>query len=77
MSLLFNRPFAGFHSRGTKPAYRDANVALGQDKQRKLPLKIMHAICWFCPKATFASQCAGFVPRGWKPAKGQSLALLH
>ena len=31
------RPFAGFHSLGTKSAYWDANVALGRDKQRKLP----------------------------------------
>ena len=36
-----NRPFAACHSRGTKPPSWDANVALGQDKQRKLPLKIV------------------------------------
>ena len=51
-----NRPFAGFHSRGTKPAHWDANVALRQDKQRKLPFKIMHAFCWSRSNATFASQ---------------------
>ena len=70
MSLPINRPFAGFHSRGTKPAYWEGNVALGQEKQRKLPFKNMHAFCWSCPNATFASQYAGFVPRGWRPAKG-------
>ena len=32
-----NRPFAAFHSRGTKPPCWDAKIALGQDKQRKLP----------------------------------------
>ena len=67
MSLPFNRPFAGFHSRGAKPAYKEANVALGQDKQRKLLFKIMHTFCWSCPNATFASQ---YARRGWKPAKG-------
>ena len=68
-----NRLFAGFHLRGTKPANCEAKVALGQEKQRKLPFKIMYAFCWSCPSATFASQYAGFVPREWKPAKG----LLH
>ena len=38
-----NRPFAACHSRGTKTPSWDANVALGQDKQRKLPCKIMYA----------------------------------
>ena len=47
-----------------------AKVALGQDKQRKLPFKIMYAFCWSCPSATFASQHGGFVPREWKAAKG-------
>ena len=65
-----NRPFAAFHSRGTKPSCWAAKVALGQDKQRKLPFKIMSAFCWFCPSATFASQHGGFVPREWKAAKG-------
>ena len=36
-------------------AYWDANMALGQDKQRKLPYKTMHAFRWSCPNATFAS----------------------
>ena len=43
---------------------------LGQDKQRKLPFKIMYAFFWSCPSATFASQHGGFVPRKWKAAKG-------
>ena len=38
-----NRPFAASHSRGTKPPCWNAKVALGQDKQRKLPFKIMYA----------------------------------
>ena len=32
--LKGNRPFAACHPRGTKPPYWDANVALGQDKQK-------------------------------------------
>ena len=34
-------PFAACHSRSTKPPCWRAKVALGQDKQRKLPFKIM------------------------------------
>ena len=58
-----NRPFAAFHSRGTKPPCWNAKVALEQDKQRKFPSKIMYAFCWSCPTATFASQHGGFLPR--------------
>ena len=47
-------------------------VALGQDKQRKLPFKIMYEFCWSCPSVTFASQHGGFVPREWQAAKGLS-----
>ena len=43
---------------------------LGQDKQRKLPIKIMYAFCLSYPSATFALQHGGFVPREWLPAKG-------
>ena len=68
-----NRPFAAFHSRGTKPPCWDAKVALVQDKQRKLPFKIMSAFCWSYPSATFASQHGGFAPREWKAAKGLSM----
>ena len=68
--LYGNRPFAASQSRGTKPPYWRANVALGQDKQRKLPFKIMYAFCLSCPSATFALQYGGFVPREWIAAKG-------
>ena len=65
-----NRPFAAFHSCGTKPPCWDAKVVLGQDKQRILPFQIMYTSCWSCLSATFASQHGGFVPREWKAAKG-------
>ena len=61
---------AACHSRGTKQPCWDAKVALGQDKQRKLPFKIMYAFCWSCLSATFASQHGGFVPREWQATKG-------
>ena len=64
-----NRPFAASHSRGTKPPCWRAKVALGQDKQRKLPFKIMYVFCLSCPSATFALQRGGFVPREWLAAK--------
>jgi len=38
-------------------------VALGPDKQRKLPFKIMFVSCLSCTSATFALQHGGFVPR--------------
>ena len=57
--LYGNRPFAASQSRGTKPPYWRANVALGQDKQRKLPSKIMYVFCLSCPSATFALQHGG------------------
>ena len=66
----FNRPFAASQSRGTKPPYWRANVALGLDKQRKLPFKIMYAFCLSYPRATFALQYGGFVPHEWLGAKG-------
>ena len=72
-----NRSFAPCHSRGTKPPSWDAKVALGQDKQRKLPFKIMYAFCWSCPSANFASQHGGFVPRVWQAAKGLYLSFNH
>ena len=64
-----NRPFAAGHSRGTKPPCWKAKVALGQDKQSKLPFKIMHVFCLSCPSATFALQHGDFVPREWLAAK--------
>ena len=54
----------------TKPPCWDAKVVLKQDKQRRLPFKIMYAFYWSCPSATFASQRGGFVPREWQAAKG-------
>ena len=69
-ALLVNRPFPPSHSRGTKPPCWRAKVALGQDKQRKLPFKIMYVFCLSCPSATFALQRSGFVPREWLAAKG-------
>jgi len=63
-------PFAACHSRGTKPPCWRAKVALGQDKQRKLPFKIMYVFCLSCPSANFALQRDGFVPREWLAAKG-------
>ena len=65
-----NRPFAASHSRGTKPPYWRAKVGPGQDKQRKLPFKIMYVFCLSCPSATFALQHGGFVPRDCLAAKG-------
>ena len=72
-----NRSFAPCHSRGTKPPSWDAKVALGQDKQRKLPFKIMYAFCSSCLSANFASQHGGFVPRVWQAAKGLYLSFNH
>ena len=60
-------PFAACHSRSTKPPCWRAKVALGQDKQRKLPFKIMGAFCLTCPSGL---QHGGFVPREWLAAKG-------
>ena len=50
---LCNRPLAASHSCGTKPPCWRVKVALGQDKQRKLPFKIIYCdLCspawWFC-----------------------------
>ena len=39
-------------------------MALGQDKQRKLPFKIKYAFM-SCPSATFALQHGGFVAPEW------------
>ena len=39
-----NGPFAASHSHGTKPPCWRAKVAQGQDKQRKLPFKIMYLL---------------------------------
>ena len=65
-----NRPFVASNSRGTKPPCWRAKVAPGQDKQRKLPFKIMYVFCLSCPSATFALQRGSFVPREELAAKG-------
>ena len=67
----YRRPFAASHSRGTKPSCEKVKVALGQDKQRKLPFtcKIMYVFCSSCPSA-FALRRGDFVPRQWQAAKG-------
>ena len=54
-----------------------AKVALGQDKQRKLPFQIMYVFCLSCPSATFALQRGGFVPREWLAAKGVLFYMRH
>ena len=69
-NVELNRPFSASHSGGTKPPCWRAKVALGQDKQRKLPFKIMYVFCLFCPSATFVLQRGGFVPREWLTANG-------
>ena len=47
--LGISRDFAGPRPREISEA-----LTLGQDKQRKLPLKIMYVFCLSCPSATFA-----------------------
>ena len=47
----------------------EQKVALGQDKQRKLPFKIMYAFYLSCPSATFALQHGGFVRCEWLAAR--------
>ena len=73
--LDYNRPFAASHSHGTKPPYWRAKVTLGQDKQRKLPFKIMYGFCLCCPSAIFALQRGGFAPREWLDATGLLLCI--
>ena len=54
-----NRPFAASHSRGTKlPRWRATKGLNG------------NFLCLSCPRATFALQYSGFVPREWLAAKG-------
>ena len=65
-----DRPFAAFHSRGTKPPCWDAKVALGQDQQKADIILNGNCFCLSCTSAIFASQRGGFVPREWKAAKG-------
>ena len=65
-----DRVFVASHSRGTKPPCWRGKVALGQDKQRKLPFNIMNAFCLSCPSATLTPQHGDFVLREWLAAKG-------
>ena len=58
---LHNRPFAASHSRSTKPPCWRAKVALGQDKQRKLPFQLMYVFC-LVPVRLLLSSMTGFVP---------------
>ena len=68
-SKALYRPFAAFHSLGTKPPCWDAKVALGQDQHEAYIILNGNFICLSCPSATFVSQHGGFVPREWKAAK--------
>ena len=60
-----DRPFAAFHSRGTKLPCWNAKVVLGQDQQKAHIILNGNFLCLSCPSATFASQHGGFVPREW------------
>ena len=54
VDLTINRPFAASHSRGTKPPYWRAKVALGQDKQMAYIILNGNFLCLSCASATFA-----------------------
>ena len=60
--------FAASHLRGIKPPCWRSKVALGQDKQGKLPFQIIYVFCLSCPSAL--QQRGGFVLREWLAAKG-------
>ena len=62
-------PLAASHSRDTKPPCWRAKVALGQDKQRKLPFQIMYVL-FVLSQCDFTLQHGGFVSREWLAAKG-------
>ena len=53
-----NRPFAASHSLGTK------------EQQKAYIILNGNFLCLSCPRATFALQYSGFVPREWLAAKG-------
>ena len=51
-----NRPFASWHSRGTKPPCWRASDALGEEKQRKLPFKwCVLVVCLIPLRVLFSS----------------------
>ena len=54
VALTINRPFAASHSRGTKPPYWRAKVALGQDKQKACIVLNSNFFCLSGASATFA-----------------------
>ena len=49
LSFINIEPFAASHSRGTKPPCWRAKVALGQDKQKKLPFQNYCVCLLFVP----------------------------
>ena len=65
-----NGPFAASRSRGTKPPFWRAKVALGQDKQKAYIILNSNFLCLSCPSATFALQHGPFLRREWLVAKG-------
>ena len=69
-NCIYNRPLAASHSGATNPPCWRAKVALGQDKQRKLPFQVITVFCSSFPSTTFALKRGGFVPREWLAAKG-------
>ena len=60
--LFSKRPFVACHSRSTKPLCWRVNVALGQDKQRKLLFKTV-CLLFFLSKCDFSSPARWF--REW------------
>ena len=65
-----NRPFAASHSRGTKPPFWRAKVALKQDKQKTYIILNGKFLFLSCPSVTSSLQHGSFVPREWLAAKG-------
>ena len=61
-----DRPFAAWHSSGTKPPCWDTKVTVGQDQQKAYMILTGNFLFLSCPSVTFASQQGGFVPREWK-----------
>ena len=68
-----DKPFAAWHSRGTKLPCWDTKVALGQDQQKAYIILNGNFLCLSYPSVTFASQHGGFVPREWQAAYWQAL----
>ena len=55
-----NRPFTPSHSRGIKPPFWRAKVALGEDKQKTYRNLNGNFLFLSCPSANFALQRGGF-----------------